>query len=723
MQQYEYATLRKQVRNMRQKYSDIHVALPRVIIHVCEHGGQEDLFSSFAPFLSSNSVYLMVYDVSIPLEAEAQSSVRLNIEGDYRHLKVKLHHMKYNKDWINHHLSTISVGSVSNRHQLADESRSETEEKLTNVSYTESTGNAVVKSSTQGIGSVFDCVSPPVIFTATHADKIGGKEEEVMRKQDAVLNRMLRDKPYTGHVYRRPPESQSPLFKSELCFCIDNTKSHPPLWQSNRDLMLSDSEDDSEQNLEEDSELVLLRNLILSRIEEHCTQELIPLTWLLIEDKVYEIRDNSHDKIIPFEKFVKVGVEQCSMKSSSEVSDALSHLHNFSIVVYFASSPTLRHYVFIDANWVFTSLSRLCPLHSTGLPANLRMDFDMLTKKGIMSQELANYFFRDVKDEDRSKILEAAEVLDIVSKHEKSEQDIEYFVPSALREDCEATVEVPNSSSEIASPAPLVLRPDNVGMFIESLFFRLLNRCVRQYPYKPSISRNYALLHMENGCDIEVFYVYYYVVVVLTPEESLSFEEVRESCIDARKFIVNSLQAAKQQGLGGFKFSVCFQHLMSGQASFLPINSDRLVSLNDYPKYQRLLYPNDLIARLKVEEKKPIDIWFDTKDHGKQHASESALFTGNVEQGYVSITRAVVHCGSSHWHEIGLRLGMNEDQIKLETRDQPRYTGKLRALIEARRAKVSEQQTIEDLLKACRWIPQPIYDDVIQQWQKEGLGQ
>ena len=126
---------------------------------------------------------------------------------------------------------------------------------------------------------------------------------------------------------------------------------------------------DSEENLEEDPELVSLRNLILSKIEEHCTQELIPITWLLIEDKVYEIRDKSHDKIIPFEKLVEVGVEQCSMKSSNEVSDALSHLHNFSIVVYFSSSPILRHHVFIDAQCVFTSLSRLCPLHSTGLPA------------------------------------------------------------------------------------------------------------------------------------------------------------------------------------------------------------------------------------------------------------------------------------------------------------------------------------------------------------------
>ena len=149
--------------------------------------------------------------------------------------------------------------------------------------------------------------------------------------------------------------------------------------------MLSQFEGDSKENLTEDPELVSLRSLIVSKIEEHCTQELIPLTWLLIDDKVYKVRHYSHDKIIPFEKLVEIGVEQCSMKSSSDVSDAFSHLHKFSIVVYFASSPILRHHVFIDAQWVFTTLSRHCPLHSTGLPANLRKDFDMLTKKGIMS--------------------------------------------------------------------------------------------------------------------------------------------------------------------------------------------------------------------------------------------------------------------------------------------------------------------------------------------------
>ncbi len=738
LRQVEGRKLSKQVSDMMLKYRQVHVTPPRVIIHVCDHGGQENLFSSFAPFVAPNSVYLMVYDVSIPLEAEAQSSVRLNIEGDYQHLEVKLHRMKYNKDWINHHLSAISVSSVSRHHEQSDESSKERVQELA-FSDRQSTANAVLQSSTQGIGSVFNCVSPPVIFAATHADQIVGKEQEVLSRQDAVLNKMLDHKPYTSHVYRRPSESQSPLFKSDLCFCINNTKSHSPSWLPR--LFLS----------EEDPELVALRELVTSKIEEHCTQELIPVSWLLIEDKVSDLQGNSRDKIIPFEMLEEIGVKQCSMKSSSEVSDALCHLHNFSIVVYFASSPILRHHVFIDAQWVFTTLSRLCPLHSKGLPANLREDFGKLSKKGIMSQELVDYFLRDLKVEDRTKMLEAAELLDIVSKCQefdkfgvpKGKQDIEYFVPSALQEDCESKIKVKCSSGEISSPSLLVLRPDKVGMFIESLFFRLLNRCVRQYPFKPSLYRNYAMLHTEDACDVELFYTYEYVVVGLRPKGSMSYEDVRKRCVETRQFIVKSVEEVKQQGLSGFEYSVCFQHLRPEQNSFLPINSDRLVSLNDYPKDKRLLYASNSTADLTAEEEKSIDIWFSSgesdlasepmaataesqnasTDGRNQHASESALFTGNVERDYEAVTRAVVNCGCSQWYEIGLNLGMNKDQIKSETHNKPHYTGKLHALIEARRENVAKQQTMKDLLKACRLIPQPIYDDVIQQWKKEGLGQ
>ena len=96
------------------------------------------------------------------------------------------------------------------------------------------------------------------------------------------------------------------------------------------------------------------------------------------------------------------------------------------------------------------------------------------------------------------------------------------------------------------------------------------------------------------------------------------------------------------------------------------------------------------------------------------------LCLGNLESDYLAIRRAVSNCGAGQWYEIGLELGMKNDQIKQETRDKSYDAGKVLALIETRRMEFGMKQTIEDLLKACCWIPIPIHNEVLQQWKKGG---
>ncbi|XP_062508328.1 uncharacterized protein LOC134184604 [Corticium candelabrum] len=74
---------------------------------------------------------------------------------------------------------------------------------------------------------------------------------------------------------------------------------------------------------------------------------------------------------------------------------------------------------------------------------------------------------------------------------------------------------------------------------------------------------------------------------------------------------------------------------------------------------------------------------------------------GNMPD-FKSIRDAVVkHC-SSQWYEIGLTvLGLNSDEIRRQTFDIPYSTGKLLALIEARRTKDGGSKTAEDLLRMC----------------------
>ena len=70
-------------------------------------------------------------------------------------------------------------------------------------------------------------------------------------------------------------------------------------------------------------------------------------------------------------------------------------------------------------------------------------------------------------------------------------------------------------------------------------------------------------------------------------------------------------------------------------------------------------------------------------------------------------------CSSSQWYEIGLTiLGLNSDEIRKQTFDIPYSTGKLLALIEARRTKDGGSETAEDLLRMCYEISIPVSEEL-----------
>ena len=565
---------------------------PRTVLQVCDHGGQEDFFATSATFASSSCVYIMTLNVNEDLDAGAHSSIRQTDEHGFKHHNVQLHRMRLNKDWISHHLSVISV---SQQPDGGDNS---------------SATSPAAGSNTGSIGQVFGTKSPPVIFAATHADQIPRENEQaVIRSREEQLTKVLGNRGFSNHVYHRSPSERSTLF-----FCIDNTKSHPP-----RFLGLFDKED---------SEVVKLRQLIVSKVEEYGTVHLTQATWLLLEDEVYKMRCDPKKKIVPLQDLVALAQERCFLKSESDVIPALNHLHELHVIVYFATCSELKNYVFIDASWVFTTLSRLNSLKCL-VPireGRFRQDVSKLQQEGVMSQILCCHLL-DSPDGDqltaeaRTLMIKAAKLLDILTPQKRKAKDgeaskddhvIEYFVPGALQEDDDKVPpKMPCSQSGVSSPVHLVLRPENVGMFIEALFFRLINRCVRQYSTpSPYIRRNHTIFYMQNGCHIELFYVHDYVVVVMRPDPEMSYEEVRTICVETRKFIVSQLEDAKKQGLAGFQFSVCFQHVTAEAKSFLPIQDECLVRLDQYPLPKRLFSINKKPVDLTEKEKECVAMWF-----------------------------------------------------------------------------------------------------------------
>ena len=568
------------------------------MLQVCDHGGQEDFFATSTTFASSGCICIVTLNIIEDLEAEAHSFIRQTSTHGFKHDNVKLHRMRHNKDWINHHLSVISVSQQPVAGQVSSEASS------------------AASSSTASIGDAFGTYSPPVIFAATHADQIPkGKEQEVIRSREEQLKTVLGNKKFSNHVYRRPPGERSALF-----FCIDNTKSHPP--------PDSQSSSGSTPFDEEDSEVVKLRQLIVSAVEEHGTVHLTRSTWLLLEDEVYKMREDPTKKIIPLQEIVALAREKCALKSESDVIPALSHLHELHVVVYFASCSELKHYVFINAPWVFTTLSRLNSLKCL-VPitkGRFHNDVSKLQQEGVMSQDLCCHLLdspdgEQLTEEVRSLMVKAAELLDILTPHKRKANDeesskdnhvTEYFVPGALQEDDDRVpLPIPRSQSGVPCPVHLVLRPENVGMFIEALFFRLITRCVRHYlAHPPYLRRNHAIFYMQNGCSMELFYVHDYVVVVMKPDPVLLYEDVRKSCIETREFIVSQVEDVKKQGLAGFQFSVCFQHVTAGDKPFVPVQDNCLARLDCYPRLKRLFYINNKLVDLTEEDKECVAMWF-----------------------------------------------------------------------------------------------------------------
>ena len=568
------------------------------MVQICDHGGQEDFFATSTTFASSGCICIVTLNIIEDLEAEARSFIRQTDTHGFKHENVKLHRMRHNKDWINHHLSVISVSQQSDPGQDGSEA------------------NSLASSNARSIGDALGTYSPPVIFAATHADQIPkGKEQEVIRSREGQLQKVLGGKGFSNHVYYRSPDERSTFF-----FCIDNTKSHPP--------PDSQSSSGSTQFDEEDSEVVELRQLIVSAVEKHGTVHLTRSTWLLLEDEVYKMREDPKKKIIPLQEIVALAREKCALNSESDVVSVIIHLHELHVVVYFVTCSELKQYVFIDAPWVFTTLSHLNSLKlSVPIRKGLfRSDVCKLQQRGVLSHELCCHLL-DNPDGDqltegaRSLMVKAAELLDILTPHKRKANDgeaskdgyvTEYFVPGALQDDDDKVPpRIAHSQSGVPSPVHLVLRPKNVGMFIEALFFRLINRCVRHYSaHPPYLQRNHTIFYMQNDCEIELFYVHDYVVVVMTPDSELTYEEIRRSCVETREFIVSQLEDVKKQGLAGFQFSVCFQHLTAEEQPFIPIQDDFLVCLDHYPQSKRLCYLNNKKVRLTEEVKECIAMWF-----------------------------------------------------------------------------------------------------------------
>lgn len=78
------------------------------------------------------------------------------------------------------------------------------------------------------------------------------------------------------------------------------------------------------------------------------------------------------------------------------------------------------------------------------------------------------------------------------------------------------------------------------------------------------------------------------------------------------------------------------------------------------------------------------------------------------------IVEAVLERGSSRWFGLGMKIySRNNSRIVELTADKHSHADKLLAIIKQREMAVGLKSVAEDIVRACREIPDPIYHDVI----------
>lgn len=95
------------------------------------------------------------------------------------------------------------------------------------------------------------------------------------------------------------------------------------------------------------------------------------------------------------------------------------------------------------------------------------------------------------------------------------------------------------------------------------------------------------------------------------------------------------------------------------------------------------------------------------------------LFVGSAAD-YVLVKEAVVKHGSNQWYTIGLKLGLNHNEMSAITYDKPNPARKLLSIINTKKAEVTATIMAENLLRVCSQILTPINKIVQEELERKG---
>ena len=542
----------KEIKSLQDDPEEIQKRNELIYISVCDRGGQQHYLPIHTALIANCSefipkAYLLVFDLTKRLDGVATATYRAERGGEK--VPITSYPQMKNKEIIGQWASAVDLAHPQSE-MLSDNLQQKVRPYL---------GHPKLKR------------GPPMFIIGTHYDKIEGKKEEFVKKQEVAIRGILKRHEYTKRVVTVKD-------KNNIIFKVDNTRSG------------TGTPDDMVKSLKE--QIVEMAMAYRKAIKA------TPLPYVVLELSLLNVSqpegpDSAFDsdrKILNMKDVVPLAKKYCNIKDEERCETALKYLSSVGAIFYFFKVAGLKHKVFPDPQWLFDVMSTFVTiLDEEDLDGCYLYDLDQLKTEGRMSRHLAEHLLErrqklGVREKHYNTIFCLLQLVDIFcpdispqSSERLTVDDADYFyvpcmldISSIYEEQSEwelsGVAEAVSGSSNSAFQIPsLIFKPDNVSYFPEPLFFRLSSRTAYEFPEHPELKRNRIQVLFHGYClKLELLYhsTRQYVIATVGPEDKEEPPcpgDVNLQCAHVRRFLYRQLDDAKQNGMSGFQYKVYFQ--------------------------------------------------------------------------------------------------------------------------------------------------------------------
>ncbi|XP_022808466.1 uncharacterized protein LOC111345452 [Stylophora pistillata] len=232
--------------------------------------------------------------------------------------------------------------------------------------------------------------------------------------------------------------------------------------------------DNSNPNREDDPQIVSFRKELLDLSERmpHINNE-IPLQWLRIEEKIHQMVTDSQVRYVrkkSFKEDIAEGI--CQFNSMDDVEELLHFLQARGSVIYQDLRENPDGLVVLDPQWLIRVLSEIIMVSPPWKnDPSIQKDYKFLERRGLLSQQLLNRAFQNLKLEDiMDPLIHIMKKFVVICDSKNCNgEEYPYFVPCMLRLPMKNT----RGTKVQNGPLPVFLKSDT--KYIPSgLFCRLV---------------------------------------------------------------------------------------------------------------------------------------------------------------------------------------------------------------------------------------------------------